>query len=885
MKQQLVCTLFSLFLFLSSAFAQRQIKGKIIDSKGIPIESVTIIIKDKSRNTINFTRTNEKGEYAIAIKDPTTAFTIEATSIGYKNADIVITANQKEYNFTLGIEETKLKTVVVKNKPSLKVSGDTLNYKPSDFAGKQDRSIGDVLSKMPGMEVDDNGKIKYNGKAISNFYIDGDNLLDDKYNILSESVPYNIVDSLQVIQNDQPIKMLRKNNMSQNVAINLVLNGNARLKVMGEMTAGIGTPKKYDENVTAMLFKKDTKFINNLQANNVGRDIADDLTSFNFADYLQQLENNKPGNFLSIGGGGPQLPKSRYLFNNAGLINLNNLFKFGKDRLLRVNIAYLTDKQNQQYQNVSETYLPKDTIKYSELQHNIIRPKILQSKFTFNKNSDDSYLDNVLMANYTPTNTASDMIISGSLSSQFLKQQDFDLSNEFNYRKRLRSSNIINFYSYLESTSQPERLSVSPGLNDSIFNNGNPFLGLDQSVKLPTLFINNYVAMAFVKNKFTQTYKAGFSLQQQHLNTELFKTQNDSSTKIVSPLMTNYLNWFKTKFYINPIYQYNGTKLQATLDFPFSFNTINYKDASKTFNSDLKKFFVEPSLSIKYKTGIENFVLLNYSFKNNLGGIDNIFQGAILENYRSLVANGASLNHSQSNNVYAIFNLRNALKMFFFNATATYMNTLFNTLPSYELSNSISQRKVLPIPNHQKSYGADVNASKYIPAIRTTIGSGISFNKSQSVQLQNDVLLPFTGTSITFKTKINVKFGSFIAWSYGIKYAITNSIAETQNIKTTYKQLSQKSTLSFTTFKNVYVNLSGEQLFTYQKNQKNINYIFADLNMKYRWIKIKTDLELGVVNLANIKTFEGIYLSANSFSSGKYQIPGRVAMLKATFNF
>jgi hypothetical protein len=48
---------------------------------------------------------------------------------------------------------------------------------------------------------------------------------------------------------------------------------------------------------------------------------------------------------------------------------------------------------------------------------------------------------------------------------------------------------------------------------------------------------------------------------------------------------------------------------------------------------------------------------------------------------------------------------------------------------------------------------------------------------------------------------------------------------------------------------------------------------------------MKTDLEFGITNLTNIKRFDAIYLSANSLTTGTYYIPGRVAMLKATFNF
>ncbi|MDQ0638863.1 hypothetical protein QF042_002428 [Pedobacter sp. W3I1] len=290
------CAIMLVFLLTAfSALAQKPIKGLVKDSNGKAIESVNVSLKDAEGNIINFTRTNRNGEFNIPLKnDQVMGYKIEASSIGYKKLSTAITDVNKSYNLVLQSSETILETVTVKNRPSLKANGDTLNYRPSDFADKQDRSIGDVLKKMPGIEVAENGKISYNGKAISNLYVDGDNLLDDKYNIGTKSIPQSAVDKVQVIQNDQPIKMMRKNNMSDDVALNLVIKDDAKLKVMGDATVGAGTPNRFDENLTAMLFNKKLKFINNIKGNNVGNDPGIDLTSHNLSDYLKRLDNDKP---------------------------------------------------------------------------------------------------------------------------------------------------------------------------------------------------------------------------------------------------------------------------------------------------------------------------------------------------------------------------------------------------------------------------------------------------------------------------------------------------------------------------------------------------------------------------------------------------------------
>ncbi|MNK31804.1 hypothetical protein D3C87_502470 [compost metagenome] len=871
-----------------SVFAQKPLKGMVKDASGKPVESVNVTLKDAEGNIINFARTNKNGAFSIELKnDQITGYKIEASSIGFKKLITTVTDAAKSYDLTLQHSETTLETVTVKNRPSLTARGDTLNYRTSDFADKQDRSIGDVLKKMPGVEVAEDGKISYNGKSISNLYVDGDNLLDDKYNIGTKSIPHGAVDKVQVIQNDQPIKMMRKNNMSDDVALNLVIKDEAKLKVMGDATVGAGMPNRFDENLTAMLFNKKLKFINNIKGNNIGIDPGGDLIAHNFSDYLKKLDNDKPSGLLSTGAAGvPSLPQSRYLFNKAGLINLNNLYKFNPDLQLRANISYLYDQRNQEYSKFSETYLPDQTIRYAETQRNAINPQKLRAQFNLNGNADQYYLNNNLVAEYAPFKTTSGFVINNVAANQVLKQETFDLSNEFNYRKKLKSEDVINLYSYLNRTTQPETLNITPGLNADILNNGNSYLGLTQYIKIPTWYTNNYASFAFVKNKFVQTYKAGFNVQKQQLNSELYRTQNNQQTEPVTGSTVNDLDWLKTKLYTEAGYEYTSDKLKAGLSLPLSYNRINYSDALNQLDNNLNKLFINPALNIKYQTSTENYVTANYSFRNDLGGINDVYRGTILKNYRSLFSNDAPIAESKTHNIGAGFNFRKAMQMLFTNLTANYSDTELSTISAYNLSNNIQQKIVLPLNNHIRSLSLAANASKYLFSLKSTVNAGVSFAQSRYSQLQNNALLPFNTQTIAYKAGIEAKLTNFINWSYNANFAITdNEAMVTNGIKTNFKQLRQQSSLAITTIKNVYLNLSAEHLFTRQSSQPDLKYLFADANMRYKWLKMKTDIEFGITNLTNIKSFDAIYLSANSLTTGTYYIPGRVAMLKATFNF
>ncbi len=882
MKKVLFLLIALIGMGTSIAFAQKQIKGNVKDEKAKPIPSVMVSLKDKEGNTVAFSRTNEKGDFTINVDPVGTELTLELSTLGFEKKSIAVTDLNKPYQVVLAESEIALKTVEVKNRPKLSSNGDTLNYKTSDFSDKQDRSIGDVLKKMPGIEVAENGKISYNGKNISNLYIDGDNLLEDKYGIGTKSIPHGAVDKVQVIENDQPIKMLRKNNTSEDVALNLVIKDEAKLKVMGDIKAGVGTPERFDGNFNAMMFNKKVKFLNNLKGNNIGIDPGIDLTSFN----PLATDNSKPSNLLTAGAAGvPTLPQSRTLFNKAGQANLNNLFKFNNDLQLRANVSYLYDERKQVYNKSSETRLAGQTISYQENQDNFLNPQKLRGQFTLNGNTDGYFFNNALVVEYNPNRTNSNVFINGVGAFQSLSQDMFTLSNDLGYRKKLKSGNIFHLSSSLSRSSQPETLSIKPGLNEDILNNGMPYNSLNQYLKLPTWYTNNAISMAFPKGNFVQTYRAGFLLQQQNLETELNKIQNDGRSELAIAGSLNDLDWFRSRTYLENNYEYTTDKITATVRIPLSYNTISYDDANHAVNKKLERFFVNPSVYFKYQTSPENYVSANYGYRNSLGTIDDVYYGAVLRNYRSLFANNAPVSESATHAIAGSFNFRKAIQMVFGNIGISYSTTDLNTISAYTLTNNTQQRIVLPLENQMKTLSLNSGLSKYLFALRSTVNAGFNYSYNQYQQLQNNELLPFESDTYTYKAGIEAKLTKFMNFSYNGTFSNNKNKTVSNGISTNYQQLRQQAGLTVTMLKSVFLNFSAEHIFTQQSSQPDLKYLFADFNVRYKILKLKTDLEFGITNLANVKRFEAINVSANSLTVGTYEIPGRVAMVRATFNY
>lgn len=99
----------------------------------------------------------------------------------------------------------ELKEVAVKPSAIWK-RNDTINYSVAELKSAQDRTIGDLLKKLPGVEVSKSGAISYNGKPINKFYIEGLDLLESKYSIATNNLPVDEVSTVQLLENHQFIK-------------------------------------------------------------------------------------------------------------------------------------------------------------------------------------------------------------------------------------------------------------------------------------------------------------------------------------------------------------------------------------------------------------------------------------------------------------------------------------------------------------------------------------------------------------------------------------------------------------------------------------------------------------------------------------------------------
>ena len=168
--------------------AQQVIKGTVTDAgNGQPVDAATVQIRKTGRQLpLTYTLTKADGTFILPLHQADDSLFVHVSLLGYKAIRQKITAGTR---LLIRLEPEIFTLKEVEIRPG-RVYGqhDTINYDVSQFISPKDEAIKDVLKKLPGVDVDDDGKISYNGKNISKFYVEGMDLTDGRYNQLTNNL-------------------------------------------------------------------------------------------------------------------------------------------------------------------------------------------------------------------------------------------------------------------------------------------------------------------------------------------------------------------------------------------------------------------------------------------------------------------------------------------------------------------------------------------------------------------------------------------------------------------------------------------------------------------------------------------------------------------------
>lgn len=877
MKQILI--VFLVCCFSINGFAQTKVSGTLLTENGQPISGASVTISElNSDDILSYDISESKGYFSISVNSKNKEFQLKIRSMGFKTVTKIIDNKTQTLNFVLEDEITELKEVVIKSSPITR-KGDTLNYSVNSFSKEQDRSIGDVLKRMPGIEVLSDGKILYQGRPINKYYIEGLDLLEGRYNLANDNLPYKEVTQVQILENHQPIKALDSLKFSDQAALNIKLKNAYTFTGQARLGSGF-SPLLWDANITPMLFTKKKQMLTTYQANNTGDNVASQLKKHTIEDLLNQFENNsEKTDWLGIQQlATPNFSEKRWLDNNIHLLSGNYLQKLNNDYELRVNLSYLNDYQQQNGFTNTEFITPVNTISILEEKQNQLFFNSLQTNITLQKNADKNYFKNSLEFQGFWDSQRGNI----SLNNQQLKQQ---LSNEFfRLSNNLKTifpigKQMITLNSYLGLNKTPQTLNVNPGQFENLLNNNLPFDEVSQQVNLKSIFTNNSISFTKAINRFSIESKFGFQIENQQLNTEIFTSESNN----LSNEFSNNLDWFRSKIYIDIQTQYKNNKWRFELTTPVNYHTYQIKDNPLQSSEQINRLTFEPRLSAIYD--ISSFWKINSSvnFSNQFGTINQLHYAYILQNYRNLQRINAPLPQNFNQNFTFGLAYRNPIKTLFWNVMYMNSRSLNNLLYQTQiLPNGATELQAVEQDNIRNNHNISTRASKYFSDIKSNITLNATIGVQDFQQLINNNLTDIVNQNLTIGNKIDTDITDKINVEYQANWTFSKN--RVQNIENpTITQQSHIFNLNIYPANNQYFAIKSEYINNNLFTERTEN-IFTDLIYRYTISKKKIDLEFQFSNIYNTRNFRTININDFSFIETNFNLRPRQVLFNIRFS-
>ncbi|MEN0049722.1 MAG: hypothetical protein AAF806_21860 [Bacteroidota bacterium] len=235
----------------------------------------SIILYEKADSIpISFELSDDEGSFEMQIPKNRQLYFLEVTYIGYEAATLDLkNALPQTLIFELRTTSFSIKEVVVKDKQSLKVDKDTVTYQLDRYTDSTETYLSEALSKLPGVEVNDQGNIEVFGQEIQKLLIDGDDLTDRNYQVLANNLRADLVDEVQVYFGYSDNPLLSGFFNTDHIAMNLVLKAEKKRKINFDPLIGLGYRNRYTADISTIVLYDGLKLLSILQNSNTGKPI------------------------------------------------------------------------------------------------------------------------------------------------------------------------------------------------------------------------------------------------------------------------------------------------------------------------------------------------------------------------------------------------------------------------------------------------------------------------------------------------------------------------------------------------------------------------------------------------------------------------------------
>lgn len=820
-----------LIIVCNFSFSQT-LKGKVQNTLKEPISANILIKNSENKNLISeFFKTDDNGDFTAVLEENYTKIYFEITAMGYeKIADSIISPSKNRtynLNYILNEKITELQEVIV-SQEKFEIEGDTVSFNPRSYKDGTERKVEDLIKKLPGMEVEENGSIKYRGKKVTSVQLEGDDLFGYNYAMGTRNISVDMVEQVQAIDNYSANPLLKGIENSEEVAINLKLK-KGKLDISGNGNLGSGFDNNIDPrndlNFNLLGISKKYKSFSSISYNNVGlNNSAEDY--FSMSASLEDIQNEDfyakkiiPENiFMS------NFDTQRANINNQLAVSNNLIYRFSQKLSLKANISFLNDKIT--FLENNNTFFNTENINYNDQSETIKKPinKQLGFKLTYNT-SKVSLLEIETAIQSEKINTSNSIVQNNNtFFNTSLKTENIFWNNKIQYTYKISNNKALQYISNFSINAIPQELNIYP---ISFSFNGN----LQKSEFEKKYYSNKFVLLGnSKKNKYVFTLGSVF--ENNPFNSNLF--ENNSS---INPDFINQFNYKKATLFseFGTTYALENWKFQPTL----RISSINqtYKNDLESTNKTMQSFIVIPSLNISYSLSGNSTFKLTGSYEEKTPNEEYLFTNLIAQNNRFIRRNILDLNLQQNQNYILSYRYNNLFTAFSTNLSLIYNNNKNTYLSSIEIQDNFTISTFFQSPTNIENYLLNFGIEKYVNFLNSNIKhvSNYGINNYKNVVNQSD-LRNNQSRNYNAYFFITTVFNFPINFQNKFNYSNINFISDNQNSNTN---------ISFNNNLKMLIKPNNKFLFTisydyFKPNTKlNEDFTFLDFEIKYKPKKMR----------------------------------------------
>lgn len=820
-------------------------KGIIYDYKKEPINRVLIQIYDKDTiNLIRYQFSNSLGEYKIQNIN-TGNYLIKVSAFNYQTIynNLNIEKQLSSIDFQLNLaSDYNLKEVIVISYPKIAIlKGDTISYNLSSIRDSTDSDLGDLIKKLPGLELTKDGKVKFQGVSIDKILVDGNDFFGNKQQIATENISSDMVEGIDLLLKNQDNLNLKDFDENTKIALNIKLNAKSKNKILGNIEANGGVSSKYLFHSNFFNFFKNGNLSLISDYNNIGK------TPLTVADYIDMIGGLNASSSSGLSSINDLIPQ--YIYSENRLKSKINLFSalnftFNENNLkINSNIFFNNFKQSA-FKKIEKYFLNAQPIKlnevYSSKSQNLLINPLLKVGYYLNSKSSLSY--NFI---YSPSKGNSVEDIDNGINYKNLsKANGSSVFNDLAYNLKV-NSNLL-FQSNLNFSLKNNKSDLNLTTSDiSLFNyNSNKII---QNFYLKNKELKFLTSILYKKGHNKYKFSSELDFKKESLVTEI---KNFNQLNDLNQIISNFKNSIVIKQYLIQKIYLNLTTL------------INNFTIEKTRRS---KSVLENNLSFNYLLNTTNNFSLGFSNKYSINDLNMMLTNSYIVDFQTLsippnfkeviFRNTKTLSFSFNN-----FNSKNQ-QFVTFNLNYSFSDKNFSTNSSY--NNNFNSFNYV-ISNQYKDLQAIVIFDRKLEILPVTLKSSLTINyNSYENKISDDINLnKLTNRILEINILSNLKKSKF---QFQLFYSLNKSTFKETLSRSNFKYSTENFGLN-TSFKMNLFKVKMNFDYLNQNNGLNKNQFFLfspDVSVESK--KKKWTYNLKGNNLLNLNRFEYLNQNNNSF--------------------